>query len=136
MGDPAWAGHDRYKDVAGRLANHDEIDGHIGRWTEAKAAQDVMELLQSHGVPAGVVQRSSDLLRDPHLAHRNLYHYMDHPEMGNIPYTGHQFNIRGYDSSPRTPAPILGQHNGYVLKEILGMTEEVMIDAVIAGAIA
>ena len=136
MGDPAWAGHDRYKDVAGRLANHDEIDGHIGRWTEAKAAQDVMELLQSHGVPAGVVQRSSDLLRDPQLAHRNLYHYMDHPEMGNIPYTGHQFNIRGYDSSPRTPAPILGQHNGYVLKEILGMTEEDMIDAVIAGAIA
>jgi len=83
-----------------------------------------------------VVQRSSDLLQDPQLAHRNLYHYLDHPEMGNIPYTGHQFCIQGYDSGPRSPAPLLGQHNEFVLKELLGMTDEDMIEAVIAGAIA
>ena len=136
MGDPAWAGYDRFKSVEDRLSNHDEIDGHIGQWTMDKTAQEVMELLQSHGVPSGVVQRSSDLLQDPQLAHRNLYRYMDHPEMGNIPYTGHQFRIQGYDSGPRSPAPLLGQHNEYVLKDLLGMTDEDMIEAVIAGAIA
>jgi benzylsuccinate CoA-transferase BbsF subunit len=136
MGDPEWAGDDRFQSVSGRLTHHDEIDGHIGQWTEDKTAQDVMQLLQSHGVPSGVVQRSSDLLQDPQLAHRNLYHYMDHPEMGNIPYTGHQFRIQGYDSGPRSPAPLLGQHNEYVLKDLLGMTDEDMIEAVIAGAIA
>ena len=136
MGDPEWAGDDRFKSVEGRLTNHDETDGHIGQWTMDKTAQDVMQLLQSHGVPSGVVQRSSDLLQDPQLAHRNLYHYMDHREMGNIPYTGHQFRIQGYDSGPRSPAPVLGQHNEYVLKELLGMTDEDMIEAVIAGAIA
>ena len=136
MGDPAWAGYDRFKSVEDRLSNHDEIDGHIGQWTMDKTAQEVMELLQSHGVPSGVVQRSSDLLQDPQLAHCNLYRYMDHPEMGNIPYTGHQFRIQGYDSGPRSPAPLLGQHNEYVLKDLLGMTDEDMIEAVIAGAIA
>ena len=136
MGDPAWAGYDRFKSVEDRLSNHDEIDGHIGQWTMDKTAQEVMDLLQSHGVPSGVVQRSSDLLQDPQLAHRNLYRYMDHPEMGNIPYTGHQFRIQGYDSGPRSPAPLLGQHNEYVLKDLLGMTDEDMIEAVIAGAIA
>ena len=136
MGDPAWAGDDRFKPVEDRLFNHDEIDGHIGQWTMDKTAQEVMELLQSHGVPSGVVQRSSDLLQDPQLAHCNLYRYMDHPEMGNIPYTGHQFRIQGYDSGPRSPAPLLGQHNEYVLKDLLGMTDEDMIEAVIAGAIA
>ena len=136
MGDPEWAGTDRFKSVEDRLSNHDEIDGHIGQWTMDKTAQEVMELLQSHGVPSGVVQRSSDLLQDPQLAHRNLYRYMDHPEMGNIPYTGHQFRIQGYDSGPRSPAPLLGQHNEYVLKDLLGMTDEDMIEAVIAGAIA
>ena len=136
MGDPAWAGYDRFKSVEDRLSNHDEIDGHIGQWTMDKTAQEVMELLQSHGVPSGVVQRSSDLLQDPQLTHCNLYRYMDHPEMGNIPYTGHQFRIQGYDSGPRSPAPLLGQHNEYVLKDLLGMTDEDMIEAVIAGAIA
>ena len=136
MGDPAWAGDDRFKSVEDRLSNHDEIDGHIGQWTMDKTAQEVMDLLQSHGVPSGVVQRSSDLLQDPQLTHCNLYRYMDHPEMGNIPYTGHQFRIQGYDSGPRSPAPLLGQHNEYVLKDLLGMTDEDMIEAVIAGAIA
>ena len=56
--------------------------------------------------------------------------------MGNIPYTGHQFRIQDYDSGPRSPAPLLGQHNEYVLKDLLGMTDEDMIEAVIAGAIA
>ena len=136
MGDPEWAGAARFKSVEDRLSNHDEIDGHIGQWTMDKTAQEVMDLLQSHGVPSGVVQRSSDLLQDPQLAHCNLNRYMDHPEMGNIPYTGHQFRIQGYDSGPRSPAPLLGQHNEYVLKDLLGMTDEDMIEAVIAGAIA
>jgi benzylsuccinate CoA-transferase BbsF subunit len=136
MGGPEWAGDERFKAVEGRLTHHDEIDGHIGQWTKDKTPKEVMELLQSHGVPSGVVQRSSDLLQDPQLAHRNLYHYLDHAEMGNIPYTGHQFRIQGYDSGPRSPAPLLGQHNEYVLKDLLGMTDEDMIEAVIAGAIA
>ena len=81
------------------------------------------------------MQRSSDLLRDPQLAHRSHFHYLDHPEMGNVPYTGHQFKIRGYDSGPRFPAPLLGQHNEHVLKDILGMTDEDITEAVIAGAL-
>ena len=43
----------------------------------------------------------------------------DHPEMGNIPYRGHQFRIRGYDGGHRSPVPVLGEHNE-VLRDILG----------------
>ena len=92
-------------------------------------------LLQEAGVPSGVAQRSSDLLNDPQLAHRSFHHYMEHPEMGNIPYTGHEFRIRGYNSGPRFPAPCLGQHNEQVMREILGMTEEEMVEVLAAGAV-
>ncbi len=135
MGDPAWAGDDRFRTAEGRLRHQDEIDGHLGEWTSERAAQEVMHLLQSAGVPVGVVQRSSDLLRDPQLAHRRFFRYMDHPEMGNIPYTGHQFRIRGYESGPRFPAPLLGEHNELVLREILGMTDEEITEVLAAGAI-
>ena len=94
-----------------------------------------MDLLQSAGVPAGVVQRSSDLLKDPQLAHRGFYRYMDHPEMGNVPYTGHQFRISGHDSGPRFPAPLLSQDNEYVLRELLGMSDDEITEAVIADAL-
>ena len=92
-------------------------------------------MLVKEGVPAGVVQRSSDLLKDPQLAHRGFFRYMDHPEMGHIPYTGHQFRIAGYDSGPRFPAPVLGQHNEQVLRDILGMTDDEVTEAIIGGAL-
>jgi len=135
LGDPAWARDARFRTADGRLRHQDEIDGRLGDWTSERAAQEVMHLLQSAGVPAAVVQRSSDLLRDPQLAHRRFFRYMDHAEMGNIPYTGHQFRIRGYESGPRFPAPLLGEHNELVLREILGMTDEEITEALAAGAI-
>jgi len=95
-----------------------------------------MRLLQEAGVPAGAAQRSSDLLQDPQLAHRGFYHYMEHPEMGNVPYSGHEFRIRGYDSGPRFPAPLLGQHNDYVMRDILGMTDDEITETLVAGAVA
>ncbi len=136
LGDPAWASDARLRTAQGRLQHQDEIDRHLSQWTSGKSAQEVMHLLQSAGVPAGVVQRSSDLLRDPQLAHRRFFRYMDHPEMGNIPYSGHQFRIDGYESGPRFPAPLLGQHNELVLREILGMTDEEIAEALAAGGIA
>ena len=135
MGDPEWSWDDRFSTTAGRLEHQGEIDGHLAEWTRDKSAPEIMHLLLAHGVPAGMVQRSSDLLSDPQLEHRRFFRYMDHPEMGHIPYTGHQFRISGYDSGPRFPAPILGQHNEEVLREVLGMTDDEISDAIIAGAL-
>ena len=73
---------------------------------------------------------------DPQLEHRGFFRYMEHPEMGNVPHTGHQFRVRGYDSGPRFPAPLLGQHNETVMREILGMTDEEITEALVAGGIA
>ena len=135
MGNPAWAGDPRFATAEGRLEHHDEIDGHVSQWTGDKSPQAVMELLLAQVVPAGVVQRSSDLLRDPQLAHRGFYRYLEHQEMGRVPYGGHQFRIRGYDSGPRGPGPVLGQHTEHVMRDILGMGDEEVIDAVVSGAV-
>ena len=93
-----------------------------------------MDTLILEGVPAGVVQRSSDLQQDPQLAHRGFFRNLDHQEMGTIPYPGHQFRISGYDSGPRSAAPVLGQHNEEVLRDLLGMTDEEIVEVVIAEA--
>ena len=135
MGGPAWATEERLRSMEGRLAQHDTIDQHIGEWTKDQDPNALMQLLLSHGVPAGVVQRSSNLAVDPQLAHRNYFRPLEHQEMGTVPYTGHQFRIKGYDSGPLSPAPVLGQHNEQVLREVLGMTDDEVAEAVIAEAI-
>ncbi|MBJ22057.1 MAG: hypothetical protein CL933_21825 [Deltaproteobacteria bacterium] len=118
-----------------RTSRHDELDTRIEEWTRAREANEVMETLQSVGVPAGKVQRSRDLLRDPQYRHRHFHHPLEHPEMGRVPYSGHQWRIRGYESGPRWHAPVLGQHSFQVLSEILGLGDEEIGELVASGAV-
>jgi crotonobetainyl-CoA:carnitine CoA-transferase CaiB-like acyl-CoA transferase len=60
---------------------------------------------------------------------------MTHPEMGEVPYEGHAFCIRGYASGPRSPAPLLGEHSIQVLQEILGLTDEELAEVATSGAL-
>ena len=136
LGDPEWARAGALDGWEGRLAAHDEIDAAIAEWTRVRSAGEVVEALCEAGVPAGHVQRSSDLLADPQLAHRSFYRELDHGEMGRVPYSGHQFRIRGYDHGPRHAAPLLGGDTFEVLTETLGMDVDAVADLVAEGAVA
>jgi crotonobetainyl-CoA:carnitine CoA-transferase CaiB-like acyl-CoA transferase len=136
MGQPGWANDPGLATCAARVAQRDTIDRDLSRWTELRDKAVVADTLRAAGVPAGEVQRSSDLLRDPQYQHRGFYRYLDHGEMGNVPYAGHQFRIAGYDSGPRTAAPLLGEHTFEVLTSLLGLTDEEVAAAYASGAIA
>jgi benzylsuccinate CoA-transferase BbsF subunit len=135
LGDPGWAAGSDLDSVAGRLERQVELDGQLEKWTRSLSAEDAMEQLQAAGVPAGVVQRSSDLLRDSQYDHRGFYRELEHPVMGPIRYAGHQFRIRGYDSGPRSAAPTLGQHSFEVLTDVLGIDAERVAELMAQGAI-
>ncbi len=66
----------------------------------------VMEALTAAGVPAGVVQRSSDLLVDPQYRHRGFWREYEHPEIGLAPYPGPPNRIHGYDAGARGRDPL------------------------------
>lgn len=121
---------------AERLAAHDAIDEVVSAWTSERDPVSAARELQAAGVPAGVVQRSSDLLKDPQYAHRGFYRELEHGEMGRIPYAGHQYRISDYDNGPRGPAPQLGEHSFQVLTELLGMSDEEVGEAFASGAIS
>ena len=136
LGDPDWAMDSSLNDGAGRLAAHDEIDDHIARWTKGRDGHEVMNGLLAAGVPAGRVQRSSDLMVDPQLRHRGFHREYEHAEMGRVPYSGHQFRVSGYENGPRGPAPILGADSFEILTETLGFAAEAAAELIAAGAVA
>jgi len=136
LGSPEWATSRELGTAAGRKARRDLIDRELAEFTRRYEPRALMELLQAAGVPAGMVQRSSDHLEDPQLRHRRFFRPMIHPEMGEVPYEGHQFRILGYDSGPRAPAPCLGEHSVMVLQEILGYGDEDLARIAASGALA
>ena len=135
LGDPRWAADEALDTAAGRLAREADLDAGLEVWTRSLSPQEVMARLTEAGVPAGVVQRSSDLLGDPQYEHRGFYRELEHATMGSIRYAGHQFRIAGYESGPRTAAPTLGQHSFEVLTELLGIEPERIAELMASGAI-
>lgn len=135
MGSPPWAQDARFATLAGRKEHEDELEAHVTEWTAGQAVEDVMALLQSRGVPAGVVQNARDMLEDEHLKARGYYVYLDHPEAGRTAYDGPPFRLSKTPGVLRSPAPLLGQHNEQVCKEILGMTDEEIAEAIIEQAL-
>jgi crotonobetainyl-CoA:carnitine CoA-transferase CaiB-like acyl-CoA transferase len=134
MGTAAPTGAD-LSTFGGRCARKRELESAIGAWTAAHDRYDLMALLQAAGVPAGAVQRSSDLLQDPQLGHRRYFRPLEHPEMGLVPYEGHQFRIAGYDNGPRFAAPCLSEHTWDVLTETLGLDEGAAAELLSAGGV-
>jgi benzylsuccinate CoA-transferase BbsF subunit len=134
LGDPEWARASALDTLAGRLAQRDLIDRELAAFTARHAPRALMDLLQAAGVPAGMVQRSSDHQEDPQLAHRRFFRPLEHPEMGLVPYEGHAYQIAGYDNGARFPAPCLGEHTYQVLQEVLGLDDEEIARVMGSGA--
>ncbi len=135
LGRDAWRADAALRTAAGRLAQHDALDAVIAEWTISRTPAAAMDELTALGVPAGAVQRSSDLARDPQYAHRQFHHVHEHPVMGEVPYAGTQFRIPGYRGGPRGPAPMLGEHNREVLGELLGLSDEAIDAAIERGVV-
>ena len=125
-------------DVAGRPSwtsmDAAALDAEIAGWTRSQQAEDLMGRLQHAGVPAGVVQTPEDLRNDPQLAHRGHYWMLDHPTMGHRAYDGPSFRLSETPAELTKAAPLLGEDNEYVYKDIVGMSDEEYVEHLVSGA--
>ena len=110
--------------VAGRLRRVDELEAAVSRWTATRAAAAVMQILQSVGVPAGVVSDARTLIeRDAQLRHRDYWQHLDHPELRMATYASPPFRLDGERVELSRP-PLLGEHTDAVLAGVLGYSSE------------
>ncbi|MFC1896091.1 CoA transferase, partial [Thermodesulfobacteriota bacterium] len=124
LGNPEWARDPRFTDHISRLKNHDELDEHIGKWTREHDHYEVMYILQSNGVPSGPVIDEKDAYADPHLRARGFFHQLTHADCGTHLYPGLAFKMSKTPNELRLPPVRLGEHNEYVYKELIGVSDE------------
>ena len=125
-------------DVAGQSSwtsmGGEALDSEIASWTRSQQAEELMARLQQAGVPAGVVQTPEDLRSDPQLDHRGHFWMLDHPTMGHRAYDGPSFRLSETPAELTKAAPLLGEDNEYVYKDIVGMSDEEYVDHLVSGA--
>ncbi len=135
MGRPDMASDDRFADAESRRSHSSEINAAISEWTKDKDAHVLMADLQDAGVPAGVAQSQADLWEDPQLRHRGFFQWLDHAECGPMPYDGLTYHLSETPGALRMPQALIGQHNEEILKEILGIGDEELVELVVAGVL-
>lgn len=116
----------RFSTLEDRQKNQDEVDRLVSQWTTLHAAEEAMELMQNAGVAAGVVQDASDLARDPQLQSRGFFVKLEHPHLGKTTADGTPVRLSETPATFRQAAPILGQDNDYVFRELLHLSDEEM----------
>ncbi|MEE8471024.1 MAG: CoA transferase [Dehalococcoidia bacterium] len=135
IGNPEWTKDPKFATFKGRKENEDELNMFVEQWTVNHSPEEVMNLLQKAGVAAGVVESGEDLAADPQLNHRGAHVTLEHAEIGPHIYQPPPFRLSKTPPELTMPAPCLGQHNEYVLKEILGMSDDEVSDLLVAGAL-
>ncbi len=124
VGQPKWAGDERFADVLGRHRHHDELDELIASWTREQGHIDAMHLLQAEGVTAAAVLNPKEVLLDPHLRERGYFEMVEHA--GGVRPVPKQLGARfaAFDTNVRGTAPKLGEHNREVLQGMLGLSDD------------
>jgi crotonobetainyl-CoA:carnitine CoA-transferase CaiB-like acyl-CoA transferase len=125
IGAPRLATDPRFATLEARLGNRTELDDELSRWTVQRDRHQVAELLQTRGIPAGpVLDCGADAYDDPHLQSRGYFQTVAHPDSGTHLLSGPIWK-RASESAPlHGAAPMLGEHNGRVLGELLGFPPE------------
>ncbi len=128
---PLWTRNPKFSVLSRRKEHEDELDKFVSEWTINFSAEEVMAILQRHGIAAGVVQTPRDLVRDPQLMARNAFWELPHPELGNYLHLGELFRLPRTPATGEKPAPCLGEHTEYVCRELLNMREEEFVELLI-----
>jgi benzylsuccinate CoA-transferase BbsF subunit len=86
-------------------------------------------------VRSGIVNTMKDLYDDPQLKHRGQWVALQHPEIGRMHYQRPPFIFSESDAGPTRPDPLLGEHNEYFYKQLLGIPEDEYKKLMSAGVI-
>jgi crotonobetainyl-CoA:carnitine CoA-transferase CaiB-like acyl-CoA transferase len=120
LGEPKIAEEPSYRANSDRLANREELIARLSALTVRWRRSDLLEKLESVGVPAGPINSLDQVFSDPQVIHRGMR--IERPSAaakgGKIPGVRTPVIIGGRAMAAERPAPRLGEHTAEILREI------------------
>ena len=131
IGGDALAADARFTTPAGRAANYVDATRIVDAWTKARTVKACLAALDAAEVPCSAVQTIDQVLADPQIQARNMVIEQEHPVLGKVKLPNLPFRFSDCCTTPKMPAPLLGQHNrviaaslGYSESDIAAMTKD------------
>ncbi len=120
LGAPELAEVPAYRDNRGRLAHRAEIVERICALTAKMPRAELLQKLETAGVPTGPINDLEQVFCDPQVIHRRMRLDLksEAAKDGKIPGVRTPIMIDGAPMAAERPSPRLGEHTAEILREI------------------
>ena len=113
----------RFATPESRYEHKEIVDKLISSWTSQHTKYEAMELLGRESVPASAVLSTTDISEDPYLRERGMIVEVEHPIRGKLVMPGNSMRLSA-SNIPIEPAPLLGQHNDEIYKQLFEFSDD------------
>ena len=135
MGQPELAQDRRFETHAARGCHMEELDRQIARWTSTQPTGALLDVLSSHGVPAGRVYDAADVMADPHYRARDMVIRAMSRAGYEVPMAGVVPKFSRTPGAVTDVGPRLGEHTEQVLRDLAGVDADEWSALVEAGTV-
>ena len=106
-----------YQTIAGRLGQREQLIQELENSFALKSADEWIDLLLEHGIPAGPILDYPQAFESEHGRHRQMRIEIDHPLEGKVPNIGFAVKMQGTPQEVRRHPPLLGEHTQEILMQ-------------------
>lgn len=124
MGRPQLSTSAEYATHTQRGKRQSQLDELTEQWTLQNSSDELLQLLDLHGVPAGHIYRAPEMFTDPHFQAGQSIVKVPHGELGEISMQTVAPKLSDTPGRVRWAGGELGHHNEEVLTGLLGLTAE------------
>lgn len=117
-------------DAQGRREQQQKIDAAVNEWAQQREDYEAMHALQNAGVSAAPYLSPERVFTDPQLREGGFFstHTASDGKQRDLPALGWRFE--GGPAPRIAAAPVLGQHNDYVYGELLGLSDDEIVQLI------
>ncbi|CAG2127124.1 CaiB/BaiF CoA transferase family protein [Cupriavidus plantarum] len=124
MGRRDWLEDPRYATHEQRWRHVDELNTALAAWIEAQPVDELCAILDDAKLAYSFIYSIEDIMNDPHYQARGTIASVPDPHIGPVKMAGVVPKFPDRAEKPIEPAPDLGQHNGEIYGELLGLSPE------------
>ena len=118
IGAPEWIEDPRFASDKARGDNGEAISARITEWCATRTSAEAIAAFEGARVPAGPVYTMRETLADPHVRAGGFFQDIEFPGIGRAPVAATPVKLHATPGEVRTRAPLLGEHNEEVLREL------------------
>jgi len=126
---------ERFKTIALQRENMADYIGIVAAWAADKTVEQVSVIFDEYDIPYGKVNSSQEVVNSQIVHDREMKVDLTLPGGALTSVINTPFNFSSGKSRPQGPPPLLGEHNDVVLRDLLGLSDDILQSLIDEGII-